>query len=141
MGCWLHPRGNVNIFSPVPSKLRLSLVSFDSVHERSEQQVSCVSLHVLLHDVQVGLWCAVSTTRVIEPIFFIKNNLCQYITYTVHHFLNTSPVLRKCKPFFNITVLQLKPHIIVCVVYSVFGDRIIIGGFWLPHSASPKLFH
>lgn len=36
MGRWLHPRGNVDIFSSVPSKLKLSLESFDFIHELSE---------------------------------------------------------------------------------------------------------
>lgn len=144
MGRWLHPRGNVDIFSPFPSKLRLSLVLFDFIHELSEQQVSCVSLHVSLHDVQVacGVVCCQYNQDYRANFFSSKTiNLRQYVTHTVHHFLNTSPVLRECKPFFNITVQQLKPHIIICIVYSVFGDGIIIRGFWLPHSASLKLFY
>jgi len=64
------------------------------------------------------------------------------MTHTLlHHFLNTCPVLRERKLLFNITVQQLKSHIIVYIVYSVFGDGIIITEFWLPHSASLKLFY
>jgi len=41
---------------------------------------------MLLRDVQVGLWCAVSTTRIIDPIFFFKNNQFASVTHTVTPF-------------------------------------------------------
>lgn len=71
------------------------------------------------HDAVAGVWCSVSTTRIIELIFstcfYLQENVCLFIFF------------RKTKQHFAQASFMLSSE-------SVFGDKIVIRVLWPPGS-------
>jgi hypothetical protein len=50
---------------------------------------------VPLHDVMVGVWCAISASGIIWTIIFWQHKFTSILHTSWHHFLNTRPITRK----------------------------------------------
>jgi len=73
--------------------------------------------------VKIGVWFAVSATRIMRPIFFLWSiNWHWYVTYTYSDSILCSPVglQENLCVFFCETVQKLKPQIILCIGWRVF---------------------
>ena len=91
---------------------------------------------VPLHGVQVGVWCAMSATRIIGPIFFSETlNSHRYVTQILTPFFERLSDYERTYAFFQQDNASSRTaNNSVRCLQSVFGDRIISRGLWPPYS-------
>jgi hypothetical protein len=87
---------------------------------------------VLLHLVQVGVWCAVSARRVVGPVFSNETINCKkYVWVILEQF---SPELTEEEELYGFFQQDLATAHTACIFMQslsyVFEDRIISSGIW-----------
>jgi hypothetical protein len=91
---------------------------------------------VPLHDLKVGVWCAISARRIIEPVFVHETiNSERYVRLILSPFFDQLTDEEKSYGHFmqdNATVHTANNSMVA--LDEVFGERVISRGLWPPRS-------
>jgi inhibitor of nuclear factor kappa-B kinase subunit alpha len=95
------------------------------------------SVHQIpLHDIKIGVWCAVSARRIIGPIFYHETvNSDRYVRHILEPFFEQLTDDERQYGYFqqdNATAHTARNSI--SALQEVFDDRIISTGLWPPRS-------
>jgi hypothetical protein len=89
--------------------------------------------------VKVGVWCAVSARRIVEPVFFKRTiNFERYVQVVLRQFFTVLTEEGKLYGWFQQDSATAHiAHMSMQAMSIVFGDRIISSGIW--PACSPDL--
>ena len=117
---WFHLSGYVNS----QNNRFWSLENPHNIHE------------VPLHDVKIGVWCAISGRRIIGPIFYDGTiNAQRYVDLILQPFFaEVTEEERDHAYFMQDNATAHTAHISMREIVDVFEDRIVSRGLWPPRS-------